>query len=193
MYPPVWLHIPYVWVLGEDIRHPWNWSYMQLWTLRHECQNLHSGPPEEHQVLFSTEPPPTPVFLLRVTLLLCFQATSLYFTTIAQTSLLLWRPGKQMIKYSPKMCAPVRQGQCKQLQPLQPTHKKDKCNKHAWTTRDTDKHLRQPTLKAHRGIIHLVLLIDFSQDIREQCLRQNTPKPSLLGLSASVCSPLSDP
>lgn len=137
--------------------------------------------------------PPTPVFLLRVTLLLCFQATSLYFTTIAQTSLLLWRPGKQMIKYSPKMCAPVRQGQCKQLQPLQPTHKKDKCNKHAWTTRDTDKHLRQPTLKAHRGIIHLVLLIDFSQDIREQCLRQNTPKPSLLGLSASVCSPLSDP
>lgn len=102
--------------------------------------------------------PPTPVFLLRVTLLLGFQATSLYFTTIAQTSLLLWRPGRQMIKYSPKMCAPVRQGQCKQLQPLQPTHKKDTCNKRAWTTRDTDKHLRQPTLKAHRGIVHLVLL-----------------------------------
>lgn len=29
-----------------------------------------------------------------------------------------------MIKYSPKMCALVRQGECKQLQPLQPTHKK---------------------------------------------------------------------
>lgn len=133
--------------------------------------------------------PSTPVFLLRVTLLLCFHATSLYFTTIAQTSLLLWRPGKQMIKYSPRMCAPVRQSQCKQLQPLQPTHKKI----YATSTREQPETLVNIFVSQHLKPTGASFTWFSYRFLPGHQWTMFETKPSLLSLSTSVCFSLSDP